>query len=92
MPIGQTRWGTADPDFPGSASEVGCGCRSRHALQRASDREGTEYAEVYGAYCLAAATIFRSMTFLAASIAGSSVNRRVLVPFSFRNCWMYESS
>ena len=44
------------------------------------------------AYCLAAATIFRSMTFLAASIAGSSVSRRVEVPFSFRNCWMNESS
>jgi hypothetical protein len=31
------------------------------------------------------------MTFLVASIAGSSVSRRVGVPFSFRN-WMYESS
>ena len=41
---------------------------------------------------LAAAKIFTSMTFLAASIAGSSVNRRVLVLFSLRNCWMNESS
>jgi hypothetical protein len=38
------------------------------------------------AYDLAAAIIFRSMTLLAASIVGSSVNRRVGVPFSLRNC------
>jgi hypothetical protein len=50
------------------------------------------YTEACEAYCLAAAIIFRSMTFLAASIAGSSVSRRVGVPFSLRNCWMNESS
>ena len=49
-------------------------------------------AKLAEAYCLAAAIIFRSMTFLAASIAGSSVSRRVGVPFSLRNCWMNESS
>ena len=53
---------------------------------------GEGRSEACGAYCLAAAIIFRSMTFLAASIAGSSVSRRVGVPFSLRNCWMYESS
>ena len=58
----------------------------------ASTRKGREYAEACEGYYLAPTIIFTSMTFLAASIAGSSVSRRVDVPFSLRNCWMNESS
>jgi hypothetical protein len=60
------------------------------AIARAVNRSGACPAS--DAYGLAAATIFRSMTFLAASITGSSVSRRAEVPFSLRNCWMNESS
>lgn len=83
---------------PADSGETGRG--TGVSLPRASDGRQAEaragaidtYTEACEAYCLAPATIFRSMTFLAASIAGSSVSRRVGVPFSLRNCWMNESS
>ena len=90
-------------EFSGGFSRVVRSDRSNAELRAISEVAGNAFgvrrssavpsrSEAYGAYCLAAATIFRSMTFLAVSIAGSSVSRRVGVPFSFRNCWMYESS
>ena len=85
-----TRFGVFGPT---ATEQLLCECNTAIVPSRGTgEGRGREYMEACEAYCLAAAIIFRSMTFLAASIAGSSVSRRVLVPFSLRNCWMNESS